>query len=512
LPSPAQLTADAPPSPDSPPPPDARRGASPATRRSAPFAGRLTVFAGVLLLALSLRLAVSGVSPVLADIAADLPFGTASTGVLGMLPTAAFAAAGFAVPLLMRRINLEALLLVALGMAAVGQLGRAMVSDVPSFLALSGLTMVGYGIGNILLPPLVKRYFPDRIGLVTVLYVTLLAVSTALSPLLAVPLEQAADWRFSIGVWAAVSVAAIVPWLMTAWTEHRRRRTARLVLQPYRPGGLDILPRDDGSDRQPAGPGPGGPGPGGPGPGTGVGPGAAGPGAVTVPGLASGPAGTGGAPAAEASGPPAGAEAGSAGTTAGVSVWRSPVAWGLALVFAGTLSNTFAMFMWLPPLLVDSGMLPPTAGTMLAYYAILGLPTSLLVPLIAGRLRNPLGLGLLFIGFCAAGYAGLLLSPSFGTWLWITLAGLGQGTYALALLLVNLRTRTTAGAGLLSGFAQGIGYTVACAGPLMFGLLRETSGGWGASFGLLGGALLILAVGLVIVGRPRYLEDPARDK
>ena len=159
-------------------------------------------------------------------------------------------------------------------------------------------------------------------------------------------------------------------------------------------------------------------------------------------------------------------------------VWRSPLAWGLALVFAGTSSNTFAMFTWLPPLLVDSGMMPPMAGTMLAYYAILALPTSLLVPLIASRLRNPLGLGLLFIGFYAAGYAGLLLSPSFGTWLWITLAGLGQGTFALALLLVNLRTRTTAGAGALSGFAQGIGYTVACAGPLAFGLLRDVSGDW----------------------------------
>ncbi|MEV7646185.1 MFS transporter [Arthrobacter sp. NPDC089319] len=444
----------------------------------------MTVLAGILLLALSLRLAVSGVSPVLAGIAAELPFGTASTGVLGMLPTAAFAAAGFAVPVLMRRIGLEVLLLVAIVMAAVGQLGRAMASDVPSFLVLSGLTMAGYGVGNILLPPLVKRYFPDRIGLITALYVTLLAVSTAFSPLLAVPLEEAAGWRFSIGVWAAVSVAALVPWLVTAWTEHSRRKISRLVLQPYRPGGLEPDQHDGAQTRHAL---------------AAVGVGGAG--ASSMAGL-DGPA----------PGPPATVQAITATTrTTAVRVWRSPLAWGLALVFAGTSSNTFSMFTWLPPLLVDSGMLPPMAGTMLAYYAILALPTSLLVPLIAARLRNPLGLGLLFIGFYAAGYAGLLLSPSFGTWLWITLAGLGQGTFALALLLVNLRTRTTAGAGALSGFAQGIGYTVACAGPLAFGLLRDVSGDWAASFGLLGAALLLLAVGLVIVSRPRYLEDAARD-
>ncbi|TJY69312.1 MFS transporter [Arthrobacter sp. CAU 1506] len=451
------------------------------------------MLAGILLLALSLRLAVSGVSPVLADMAAELPFGTISTGVLGMLPTAAFAAAGFAVPVLLRRFGLELLLLVAILLAAVGQLGRALAPDVPTFLVLSGVTMAGYGMGNILLPPLVKRYFPDRIGLITALYVTLLAVSTAFSPLLAVPLEQAAGWRFSIGVWAAVSVAALVPWLTTAWAEHSRRKISRLVLQPYLPGGQEpVQPNPANNTPSPIGPvGPGGP----------VSP--------------AGPAGPGGSGGPGGSAPGAGATATAtvitstptATSTTAVPVWRSPLAWGLALVFAGTSSNTFAMFTWLPPLLVDSGMLPPKAGTMLAYYAILALPTSLLVPLVAARLRNPLGLGLLFIGFYAAGYAGLLLSPSFGTWLWITLAGLGQGTFALALLLVNLRTRTTAGAGALSGFAQGIGYTVACAGPLAFGLLHDVSGGWGASFGLLGAALLLLAVGLIIVGRPRYLED-----
>lgn len=470
--SPTQQTAD------TRPRPEFRSRPSPVTKRPAPFTGRLTVLAGILLLALSLRLAVSGVSPVLADLAAELPFGAASTGVLGMLPTAAFAIAGFAVPALMRRLGLEALLLVAIVLAALGQLGRAMVDDVPSFLVLSAVTMVGHGMGNILLPPLVKRYFPDRIGIVTSLYVTLLAVSTAFSPLLAVPLEQAGGWRFSIGVWAAVSIAALVPWLVTAWTEHSRRWTARLVLQPYRPGGLEPEPVEEGAGSRQTGDGPAQP-------------------------------ATGALPLTEPSGPAMKGASGVTSTTA-VRVWRSPLAWGLALVFAGTSANTFAMFTWLPPLLVDSGILPSMAGTMLAYYAILALPTSLLVPLIVARMHNPLGLGLLFIGFYAAGYAGLLQSPSFGTWLWITLAGLGQGTYAMALMLVNLRTRTTAGAGTLSGFAQGIGYTVGCTGPMAFGLLYDASGGWGASFGLLGGALLLLAGGLIMAGRPRYLEDSPR--
>jgi len=115
----------------------------------------------------------------------------------------------------------------------------------------------------------------------------------------------------------------------------------------------------------------------------------------------------------------------------------------------------------------------------------------------------------LFVLLYAGGYVGLVLAPGTGTWLWITLAGLGQGTYALALLLINLRTRTTAGAGALSGFSQGIGYSVACAGPLCFGLLHELAGTWTASFGLLAGALAVLAAGAVIMARPRFFEDQA---
>ena len=393
---------------------------------------RLIVLAGILIMALSLRLAVSGVSPVLAEISNDLPFGPASIGVLGMLPTAAFAVAGFTTPALIRKLGIPAVLLGSLVLAASGQIGRALASDVPLFLGFSALTMVGYGLGNIVMPPLVKRYFPDRIGLVTSLYVTLLAVSTAFSPLVAVPLANTSGWRWSIGIWAGVSMAALVPWIATLLGERATRRAEavqnRSAAKPH----------------------------------------------------------------------------------AKVRVWSSPVAWGLAMVFAGTSTNTFSMFTWLPPLLLDAGMDAAQGGTMLSYYAILGLPTSLLVPYLAARMRNPFPLAALFVLCYAGGYAGLLLAPSSGTILWITLAGLGQGTFAMALLLVNLRTRTTAGSGALSGFAQGIGYSVACLGPLTFGLLKDITGTWATSFGLLAVSLVVLVVGAFIVSKPRYLEDHPR--
>lgn len=91
--------------------------------------------------------------------------------------------------------------------------------------------------------------------------------------------------------------------------------------------------------------------------------------------------------------------------------------------------------------------------------------------------------------------------------MWLTLFGLGQASFPLALTLINARTRTTAGAGALSGFGQGVGYLAGCPGPLVFGVLSGPVTGWWLSFGYLWLTLLALGVGVVLTGRPRALED-----
>jgi CP family cyanate transporter-like MFS transporter len=388
------------------------------------------VFLGILLMALSARLAVAGVSPILSLITTDLPFDAVSVGILGMLPTLGFALMGFLTPQLIPRVRLEPLLLIAILLAVAGQSGRALGTNVEIFLLLSLLTMLGLGLGNVVLPPLVKKYFPDRVGLLTSLYVTLFAISTAVAPQLAVPISEAAGWRVAVGVWSIVGVAAALPWIVVL-IQNRAERPALTGPTYHRP----------------------------PTPGPRIRP------------------------------------------------WRSPIGWGLALIFAGCSSNTFALFTWLPAVLIDRGFTPTAAGSMLALYAIIGLPTSLVVPLIVARTPRPFPIGVAFTLMFAIGYGGLLLAPSTSAPLWVVVFGLGQGTYSYALLMINKRTRTTAGSGALSGFAQGVGYALAGLGPLMFGLLHDFSGSWTASFALLCGCLLALTAGLLMTNQPRMLED-----
>lgn len=182
--------------------------------RRRPLPGRLTAFAGILLVAFSAREAVSAASPLLGQISADLPFDTVTIGILGMLPTAGFALMGFLALPLLRRVPLEYLLLVAILLTTFGQVGRAAGWNVLAFLVFTCFAMLGIGLINVVAPPLIMKYFPDRTGILAACHVTLLGVSTAVSAQFAIPLGTLYGWRFSIGIWASLSAFAALPWLI----------------------------------------------------------------------------------------------------------------------------------------------------------------------------------------------------------------------------------------------------------------------------------------------------------
>jgi CP family cyanate transporter-like MFS transporter len=79
----------------------------------------------------------------------------------------------------------------------------------------------------------------------------------------------------------------------------------------------------------------------------------------------------------------------------------------------------------------------------------------------------------------AAGYAGLMVAPVEGAWLWSAVLGVGQGgAVGLALTLIVLRAGDAVTASRLSGMAQTVGYLMAAAGPLAAGALHQATGSW----------------------------------
>ncbi len=201
--------------------------------------GRLLAFAAILIAAFNLRTAVTSLSPLLDQLGRVFDFGTTMTGVLGMVPTAAFALFGVSTPTLARRIGLERTALVAMALATAGLLLRSLAGGTGGLLLGSAIALAGMGIGNVVVPPMVKRYFPDRVGTVSTFYITVLQIGTMLPALLAVPLADAAGWRVSLGVWALISAFAVLPLI---WLRPGAHVADAAANTPHAPGRVSRTP------------------------------------------------------------------------------------------------------------------------------------------------------------------------------------------------------------------------------------------------------------------------------
>lgn len=178
-----------------------------------PWTGRIFLFAGVVLLGLSLRHAVTGVSPLLSTIQAEIGMGTFGATLLGMLPTIAFGIAGFTTPAIIRRAGLPLVAVIALGLGALGTVVRVLADGPFIFLAFGALALFGMGMGNVVGPPLVKKYFPDRQGTAMSVLVLMMQGGATIPAMFALPIANAAGWRVSVGSWALLMILAALPWL-----------------------------------------------------------------------------------------------------------------------------------------------------------------------------------------------------------------------------------------------------------------------------------------------------------
>ena len=108
-----------------------------------------------------------------------------------------------------------------------------------------------------------------------------------------------------------------------------------------------------------------------------------------------------------------------------------------------------------------------------------GVPTALIIPVLAHRARNQQVLMAGTVTASAAGLAGTWFAPLGSAAAWVLLLGLGQGAaLGLAIYFTMARAPDPRAAASLSGFAQSVGYLVATTGPLAVGFLHTATGGW----------------------------------
>ena len=169
---------------------------------------------GIVLFALGIRTGVAAVSPLSTRIDLDVPLEGLTLGILGTIPPVAYAISAALSPWFARKVGLEGAVVVVGFLGAIAHVWRGISPTYVSLFVATIVLMLAAGVGNVILPGLVKLYAPHRIGPLTAAYGTAMAFSSAAPTVLGVWLADEFGWRWSLAAWALISVIGIIPWIV----------------------------------------------------------------------------------------------------------------------------------------------------------------------------------------------------------------------------------------------------------------------------------------------------------
>lgn len=362
---------------------------------------QIVLFVGVIFIGFNLRPSITAVGPLIGTIRDDVGFANWSVALLTSLPLVAFAIMSPLAPKLGHKLTNERALAVGLLILMIGIAIRS-IKVIP--LIFLGTLAIGLGIAicNVLLPSFIKSRFPLKIGLMTSLYSTCMALLATISSGVSAPLAEGLHlgWSWALFVWIIPAVFAFFLWVYIArklagdnersntftGQKHKTRRT----------------------------------------------------------------------------------------------VWKSYLAWMVALFMGFQSTVYYVTISWLPELLMDSGFTKISAGYMLSYFQFLAIPFSFIVPILAVRLHNQIAIVLIANIAYIVGIIGLLFGGSLLLYIAsVTLIGAASSSnFALALSFLSIRAKNAHDAANLSGMAQSIGYIIAAVGPVLIGYIYDITKAW----------------------------------
>jgi CP family cyanate transporter-like MFS transporter len=188
-------------------------------------AGRVFLGASLVLIAFNLRPLFSSASALLPEIKSELQLSPFGAGLLTTLPVVCLGLFSPLAPRLAQRIGVEKTVLGVLLLLALGTALRGMAPVAALFLgtALAGACIA---IGNVLLPGLVKRDFPQQGALMTGLYTMALCGGAAGAAGLTLPIRKLLGGSLHAALAAWALPAAIVAMIWLPQVVHGSRRAA----------------------------------------------------------------------------------------------------------------------------------------------------------------------------------------------------------------------------------------------------------------------------------------------
>ena len=386
---------------------------------------RLSLFVAILALAFVLRGPLTGVGPLLQNIQAQLQISSTLAGMLTTVPLLTFGLFSIFIPRLAARLGSEQMVFFALWILTLGLVLRC-GSGLFLLLAGTALLSCAIAVGNVLIPSMVKQYFPFKMGLVTALYALVMNMGGAAGSALSAPLAHSNlwGWRGALVIWVLPALVAMVIWWL-----------------PFK--AANAVPKAAVRARQ-----------------------------------------------------------------VKIHLWRNPLAWQVTL-FMGFQSFLFySTVSWLPQIVAKAGVSATEAGGWLGLMQLVMIPTNLLIPIYAARLKQQHWIGSM-CGVALILSVLLLMSPWRSCYFpAVLLLGLGiSGAFCLSMMFFSLRSSSVTEGVLLSGMAQTCGYLFAAVGPVLMGALHDMLHSWFPALCLMFIAAVVITVSGWNAGKDRKLSD-----
>ncbi|MEF3327860.1 MFS transporter [Oceanobacillus oncorhynchi subsp. incaldanensis] len=168
----------------------------------------------IMVIGFNLRPAITSVGPLLGTIRDQIGLENWSAGTITSLPLIAFAIVSPLAPKLGRKLGNEGAVLLGLILLFAG-IGTRSIPYTPTLFIGTAIIGVGIAVMNVLLPAVIKEKFPHKVGQMTSVYSTSMAIFAATASGLSVPLAKGAGlgWELALLSWAVLALVGIIVWI-----------------------------------------------------------------------------------------------------------------------------------------------------------------------------------------------------------------------------------------------------------------------------------------------------------
>jgi len=191
----------------------------------------------VMIVAANLRTTVQGVGSLIDQMGADTGLTPTALGLLASLPLLMYALVSPLAHAISHRFGMNRTTLATLVVLLAATVLRSVDAGLVPLWAGTVLTGAAIAIANVLMPAVIKHWFPDRLHTVMPVYTAVLAGTGAVASGLVVPISHVAwsdgeaGWRFALLTTGILIVPAIVMWLIAM----RRTGPDRVAGEPQEP-------------------------------------------------------------------------------------------------------------------------------------------------------------------------------------------------------------------------------------------------------------------------------------